>query len=516
MSSPYILALDCGTQSVRAILFDKKGKLVGKVKQPFNPYVALQPGWAEQDTDIYWDNLAKVCQGLKKEYPKEWNEIIGVSLTTQRDTSVCVDKDGNALRPAILWLDQREVECKKSLPLLDNALYSIIGMKEAIEKFRKHFKANWIRENQPEIWNKTYKYLLLSGFLTYKLTGKMVDGISSQIGHIPFDYKKKKWAKPKDLKGKIFSIEVEKLPDLVPAGGVLGHITKQASKITGIKEGLPLISAGSDKGCETLGAGCFNEKYGSISLGSTVTIQTTTKRYLEVVRFIPPYPAVIPGQYNPEIQIFRGYWMISWFKKEFALKETQQAKELNISPEELLNKRLEEIPPGSHGLMLQPYWGADVKMPEAKGSIIGFGDVHTRIHIYRAIIEGINYALREGIEKIEKKSGIKMEKMIISGGGSQSDAICQITADMLNRPVYRVQTYETSGLGAAIAGFVGLGIFDSFEEGVKEMVYYKDKFEPNKENIEIYSELYYKVYKKMYPKLRTIYKDIREITNYPR
>jgi len=318
----------------------------------------------------------------------------------------------------------------------------------------------------------------------------------------------------------------------------LGHITKQASKITGIKEGLPLISAGSDKGCETLGAGCFeglplisagsdkgcetlgagcfNEKYGSISLGSTVTIQTTTKRYLEVVRFIPPYPAVIPGQYNPEIQIFRGYWMISWFKKEFALKETQQAKELNISPEELLNKRLEEIPPGSHGLMLQPYWGADVKMPEAKGSIIGFGDVHTRIHIYRAIIEGINYALREGIEKIEKKSGIKMEKMIISGGGSQSDAICQITADMLNRPVYRVQTYETSGLGAAIAGFVGLGIFDSFEEGVKEMVYYKDKFEPNKENIEIYSELYYKVYKKMYPKLRTIYKDIREITNYPR
>jgi len=208
MSSPYILALDCGTQSVRAILFDKKGKLVGKVKQPFNPYVALQPGWAEQDTDIYWDNLAKVCQGLKKEYPKEWNEIIGVSLTTQRDTSVCVDKDGNALRPAILWLDQREVECKKSLPLLDNTLYSIIGMKEAIEKFRKHFKANWIRENQPEIWNKTYKYLLLSGFLTYKLTGKMVDGISSQIGHIPFDYKKKKWAKPKDLKGKIFSIEV--------------------------------------------------------------------------------------------------------------------------------------------------------------------------------------------------------------------------------------------------------------------------------------------------------------------
>jgi len=515
MSDSYVLAIDCGTQSIRAIMFDKKGNLVGKVKQAFNPYNSPKPGWAEQDTDIYWNNLTRVCLGLKEAYPDKWNDIIGVSLTTQRDTCVCIDKEGSVLRPAILWLDQRKVDKCKPLSAIDNFVFSSIGMKDQVKKFRSHFKANWIKENQPEIWDKTHKYLLLSGFLTYKLTGNMVDSISSQIGHIPFDYKKKAWAKPKDFKSKIFTIEREKLPELIPAGEMLGRITKEASLATGIEEGLPLISAGSDKGCETLGTGCFNEKQGSISLGSTATIQTTTNKYFEPTRFLPPYPSVIPNYYNPEIEIFRGYWMISWFKNEFALKETQEAKEMNILPEKLLNQRLKEIPPGSHGLMLQPYWGAELKMPEAKGSIIGFGDVHTRIHVYRSIIEGINYALREGIEKIEKKSGVEMEKILISGGGSQSDAICQITADMLNRPVHRVQTYETSGLGAAIAGFVGLNVYDTFENAVKEMVHYKDVFQPNKENVEIYSKLYNRVYKKMYSSLRKIYKEIREITNYP-
>jgi sugar (pentulose or hexulose) kinase len=515
MHDSYILSIDCGTQSIRAILFDKKGNLIGKVKKEFNPYFSRNPGWAEQNTDVYWNNLKEVCCDLQRKCCDKWNDIIGVSLTTQRDTSVCVDKNGNALRPAILWLDQRSVKNIKPLSTMDNIVFSAIGMKEQVEKFRRQFNANWIKENQPEIWEKTHKYLLLSGFLTYKLTDKMVDSISSQIGYIPFNYKKKAWAKPNDFKSKIFTIEREKLPKLVSAGEILGYITKKASLATGIREGLPLVAAGSDKGCETLGTGCFSEKQGSISLGSTATIQTTTSKYFETTRFLPPYPALIPNHYNPEIEIFRGYWMISWFKKEFALKETQEAKEMDIQPEKLLNQRLKEIPPGSHGLMLQPYWGAELKMPEAKGSIIGFGDVHTRIHIYRSIIEGINYALREGIEKIEKKSGVKMEKILVSGGGSQSDVICQITADMLNRPIIRVQTYETSGLGAAISGFVGLKVYDTFEIAVKKMVHDKDVFEPNGENVEIYTKLYNRVYKKMYASLRNIYKDIRKITNYP-
>ncbi|WP_425449657.1 FGGY-family carbohydrate kinase [Dethiothermospora halolimnae] len=515
MNEPLILAIDCGTQSIRALLFDKKGNLLKKEKAKFKPYFSVKPGWAEQDPNIYWKNLCKICLKMKNENYKQWDRIEGVVVTTLRDSCVNLDKDGNVLRPIILWLDQRMAECKESLPILGKLAFKAVGMKEAVEVARKKTKSNWIKENEPEIWDKTYKYLLLSGFLTYKLTGDMVDSVASQIGHIPFDYKNKKWLSKTSIRWPIFSIEEDKLPRLVEPGDILGYITKEASELSGIKEGLPVISTGSDKGCETLGSGCVNSESGSISLGTTCTIQTTSKEYFEPLKFMPSYPAVVPGYYNAEVEIFRGYWMISWFKSEFAQKELIEAKEKNIAPEELLNERLNHIPPGSHGLILQPFWGPGLKNPEAKGSIIGFGDVHTRVHIYRAIIEGINYALIDGIEKIERKSGNNIKRITVSGGGSQSDAICQITADMFNRPVYRTQTHEASGLGAAVVGFVGIGVYNSYEKAVREMVHYTSEFKPTEKNVGIYRDLYENVYKKIYPRLKDLYKDIKDITGYP-
>ena len=247
------------------------------------------------------------------------------------------------------------------------------------------------------------------------------------------------------------------MPDLVDAGGQLGTVSADAARDSGILEGMPVIAAGSDKGCETLGVGCVDETSISLSFGTTATAQTTSRRYYETIPFMPPYPASVKGSYNPEIAVFRGYWMVSWFKKEFAEREAIEAKERGVPPEVVLDEHLEDIPPGSQGLMLQPYWGPGLKMPEAKGSVIGFGDVHTRAHIYRAIIEGIGYALLEGVEHIEHRSGQHVARVMVSGGGSQSNVICQITADLFDRPVVRSETYETSGLGAAINGFVGLG-----------------------------------------------------------
>lgn len=516
MEGRYILTIDCGTQSVRALLFNEAGELILKEKKEFEPYFSPYPGWAEQDPELLWKGICEVCEKLKENFPIQWESIIGVTVTTQRDTGVNVDKDGNVLRPAIVWLDQRMAKCEKPMSKRYNVAFSAVGMQKAIEVSRKKSKANWIRENQPEIWNKTYKYLLLSGFFNYKLTGKMIDSVASQIGHIPFDYKNKCWPKSKlNYRWQLFGIEGEKLPELVEPGEIMGHITEEAAKLTGIKEGLPVISSGSDKGCETLGTGCISLESVNLSFGTTATVQTTSKFYFEPIRFMPAYPACMPGCFNPELEIFRGYWMISWFKKEFCARELVEAHEKGVSPEGLLNDRLNEIPPGSQGLMLQPYWGPGLKMPEAKGAIIGFGDVHTRVHIYRAIIEGINYGLLEGVEKIEKKSKTKVKKIMVSGGGSQSDAICQITADMFNRPVYKSNTYETSGLGAAIIGFIAMGVYKTYEEAVENMVHYCSEFHPCKENAEIYSKLYNRVYKKIYLKLSGLYSEIQEITGYP-
>lgn len=516
MNEGYILSIDCGTQSARVLIFDIKGSLLCIEKETFEPYFSSYPGWAEQDPEIYWHSIGVACKKLKEKNEELWDKIIGITLTTQRDTVINLDKEGKVLRPAMVWLDQRMAKCEDAVPKLDSLVYKSVGMLNAIEVSRRKSKANWIKENQMEIWEKTYKYLLLSGYLTYKLCGKMIDSSASQIAHIPFNYKTQNWPNSfTSFRWRMFGIEKDKLPELIQPGLIMGQITEDAEKATGIKKGIPVIACGSDKGCETVGTGCLNVECASLSFGTTATIQTTSDSYVEPIKFMPSYPAIIPGCFNPELEIFRGYWMISWFKKEFCAREMVEAEIKNISPEVLLNERLNDIAPGCQGLILQPFWGPGLKMPSAKGSIIGFGDVHTRAHIYRAIVEGINFGLMEGIEKIEAKTKVRVKKLTVSGGGSQSDAICQITSDMFNLPVCKERTYETSGLGAAMCGYVGLGIYKSFDEAVDNMIHYINTFEPNEANVKIYRKLFNSVYKKIYPGLEGVYREIQKITGYP-
>ncbi len=180
-------------------------------------------------------------------------------------------------------------------------------------------EANWIRTNQPEIWERTYKYLFLSGYLTYKLTGRLADSVGCQVGYVPFDYKKLGWAAPSDWKWQAVPMPKEMLVDLVPPAGTIAEITREAAEATGIPAGLPLIAAAADKACEVIGAGCVQPHVGCLSYGTTATINTTHRRYIEVIPLIPPYPAAIPGAYSLEIQVYRGFWMVSWFLEQFAL-----------------------------------------------------------------------------------------------------------------------------------------------------------------------------------------------------
>jgi sugar (pentulose or hexulose) kinase len=508
-----ILSIDCGTQSVRALLFDRKGNLLAKVKAEFEPYVSTQPGWAEQNPEVYWDSACSACQRLKASEPELWSTILAVVVTTQRDTCICLDQNGNVLRDAIVWLDQREAKCEQPLKAAHRAMFSLVGMTRAIEVARRKTKANWLRENQPEIWEKTAKYLLVSGFFAYRMTGKYVDSVASQIGHIPFDYKNKCWPVSKShYNWDVFGVRREQLPDLVRPGEDMGGLTAQAARQLGLPEGLPVLAGASDKGCETLGMGCLSPESASISFGTTATIQTTTKTYMEPIAFMPSYMAAVPERFNPEIQIYRGYWMISWFKKEFGEREVIEAKKLGVAPEDLLNKRLAEVPPGSEGLMLQPYWTAGLKSPEARGAIIGFSDAHTRAHIYRAIIEGINFALMDGLKSIVRCTKTRTERIMVSGGGSQSDMICQITADMFNLPVCKGQTHEASGLGAAIIGYVSTGAFSSYEEAVRSMVHYARIFEPDAAAAKLYREMFTQIYQRIYKSLQPLYKRMETLT----
>ena len=511
-----ILAIDAGTQSIRAALVDLRGHIRALVKTPIEPYFSAQPGWAEQHPDYYWQTLCETCRRLFDSADHNKDNILAVTLTTQRGTYINVDRDGNALRPAIIWLDQRKASTKGIIPALYVPFLKAVKLYGMVEFATRYCRSNWIKQNQPDIWEKTYKFLCLSGYLTHRLTGEFRDSAGNIVGTMPFDVKTFSWASKGDLKWKLFAVEKEKLPDLVNPGELLGHITEKADDDTGIPKGLPLIAASNDKGCEVIGAGCLTPDTACISLGTIATINTQNKKYVEIHRWVPPYPSAIPGQFYSEVGVLRGLWMVSWFKQEFGLQEKLLARDGEAQPEELFEELIREVPPGSVGLVLQPYWTPGPELASyAKGSIIGFGDIHTRAHLYRAIIEGLVFALKEGAQLTEKKNQVPMTQVRASGGGSQSDSIMQVTADVFGLPAQRPHTHETSVVGAAIDAAVGLKFFPDFDQAVNAMTRVRDVFEPIKNNVDVYRKLYDRVYLKMYKKLLPLFKEIQTITGYP-
>jgi len=518
----YLLSIDNGTQSIRALLFDSQGELVAKGQQIITPYFSAHPGWAEQDPDYYWQAVQQACDLLWQDVANkpeiDTSLIKGMSVTTQRGTVVNLDKQGKALRPAIVWLDQRHADTHEAIQWPWNWLFKIARVEDIIQRFQEKSQAIWIRQNQPELWQNTDKYLLLSGFLNYQFTGMFADSIGSQVGYIPFDYKRLNWLHRSDWRWNMLDIKPNMLPQLVEPGTQIGVVTEAAAKHTGIAAGLPVIAAASDKACEIIGSGGNKPHIACMSFGTTATVNITTDKYVEATPHMPPFPAAIPRHYSSEVMIYRGFWLVSWFKKEFGLREQHIADERGISAESLFDELISEIPAGSMGLMLQPYWspGARDPGPEAKGGIIGFGDVHTRAHIYRAILEGLAYALREGKERIAKRNKVKITKLRVSGGGSQSNVAMQLTANIFNLAAERPHTYETSGLGAAIVTAVGLGIYSNFDDAIANMTRIKDVFEPQPELVATYDALYKQVYLKMYQQLQPLYKAISEITGYPK
>ena len=507
---PLILTFDVGTQSCRAMLIDKKGNIIIKKQKHYEePYFSKKEGYAEQKPSFYFDGMIECLDKLSKEAKEKMNNIKAATITCIRDSVLCLDKNNKPLRDIILWLDKREADVD-DLPKISpvkETIFKLVGVSDMVNMQQRQSVCNWIMTKEKSIWEKTAKFVTLPTYLNYLFTGKLIDSIANQIGHIPTDYKNGCWMK-EGLTRFLFDVPLEKLCDLVKPGEELGELRPEICKKFNIPAKTKLIACGSDKGCETLGLSVITKDKAAVSFGTTATVQFMTPDYFEPTPFAPSYPAVIDKYYNPEIQIYRGYWMLSWFKNEFGKEESEVAKKKGCCTEEILNKYLKEIPAGCNGLILQPYWGAGVANPSAKGAIIGFSDIHGKKHIYRAIIEGINYGLLEGLETMEKRGKQKIKEIYLGGGGSQSDEICQITADMFNRPTKRIQTHEACGLGAAMVSFTAIGEFKTIEEACKSMVHDKDIFYPNKDNQKAYQKNY-KIYKKMYSKLEPLYRGLK-------
>ena len=507
--SALILAIDFGTQSCRALAYTAQGRCLAKCQVSVSEYQHPEPGWTEHDVEGFWTILTKSCHGLWAE-GIDPGRVAAVVVTTQRATVINLDEQGRPLRPAIIWTDQRRAPLRNRLPWYWRALFGLLRIRPIVDNLEAETEANWLERYQPEILARTAHYLLLSGYLNYRLTGVFKDSVGSQVGYVPFDFKKQDWCADSDWKWHSMAIKRYMLPALTAVGDTLGVVTAEAANGTGLPEGLPVIAGAADKACEVLGVGALEPGVASVSCGTTATINTTRPQYVEVVPFMPAYPAALPNHFNTEIQVFRGFWMVSWFLEQFGDAERRQAAERGVPAEKVLDELLVQTEPGADGLVLQPFWNPVLGEtgPEGRGSIIGFKDFHTRAHVYRALIEGLAFALRSGKARIERRTKTPVTCIRLSGGGAQSDQVTQIMADVLNLPVERFDDCEASGRGAAMVGAAAVGWYSSVEAACLAMVGEAERVEPNQQTAGCYSHIYEQTYNRLYPTLKTIFSRI--------
>lgn len=497
MEKDYIMSIDVGTQSVRAMVFTNDGENVATERILTEPHYSLQPGWAELPAPSVWENVCTVCNALCKSMGDDINRVAACSITANRDNIIPLDENGEYIRDWITWVDQRRApeavfEAKHKWGGTKKLAY--LFERGVMEFILARSKFNWFKYHEPETWNSTAKYLTMGGLITYKLTGEFADSLGMQSGVIPFDTKKLEYYKL-DLIYQAMGVRRDQLADnLYPPGEKMGEVTKKAALESGLPEGLPIISAGGDKQCEVLGSGAFSEDTAVISYGTLATISVTSKKYVADKKFsFYTFPSSIRNMYYEEFLIDRGYWLVTWFCNQYAAEADFPEFLQNI------NEKAAKIPPGSDGLFIFPFWAPHyVVYPEAKGCIMGFTDTHLPEHIYRAILESIAYSLKMGYGKIRKKTKKDIRELIIVGGGSQSDVAMQLTADIFNVPATRLKTKEVCGQGAAIPAGIYASFYEDEKDGVEHMLKVDKVFEPIPQNVKVYEDIYKNVYLKMY------------------
>jgi sugar (pentulose or hexulose) kinase len=226
-----IVAIDVGTQSVRALLIGPDGTVHGASRVPIVPYVSPQPGWAEQDPDVHWAAIGTACRELLARTAVPREALAAATLTTQRGTVVVTDADGRPLRPAIVWLDDRRTPGLPPFGGVGGATalaFRALRLRDTIEGFAAACEANWLRTAEPETWGRIRHYLLLSGYLAHRLTGRFVDSAAAQVGYLPFDYRHFRWAAPGDWRWTVAPVDPAWLPELVGPTERLGEITREA------------------------------------------------------------------------------------------------------------------------------------------------------------------------------------------------------------------------------------------------------------------------------------------------
>jgi len=499
----YILSHDIGTTGDKATLFSSEGKLLASSFYPYQTYYPA-PGWAEQDPMDYWRAFCKATKKLLEKSKIISSDIAAVSFSGQMMAALPVDREGKPLRRSLIWADLRSVQQadKLSRRIDRERVYEISGHR--LSASYSATKIIWIMENEPEIYKNTFKFIHAKDFLVFCLTGKLISDYSDASGMNLLDITELNWS---EEMLEATGIDREKLPHLVESVEVVGKVTEKAGKESGLTEGTPVVMGGGDGACATCGAGVVKEKEAYIYLGtSTWMALASEKPILDPLQRTFTFCHFKRGLYFPAGTMQAGGGSFQWIKNTLCDTESEAALRAGVDVYDLLSVKAQKVPPGSEGILFlpylmgerSPYWN-----PDARGCFIGLSITHHKAHMIRAVLEGVAFNMKIIFDAF-KEQGVEVPEIRMIGGGAKSRLWRSIFASILEKPVVRLNFIdEATSVGAAIAGGVGVGIFQSINDAAR-MVKIEEEIKPEQKYFSLYRRLF-GAFKKSYNQLEDIF-----------
>jgi xylulokinase len=445
------------------------------------------PGFSEQRPEYWTIALESVMTGLSTAVKDFGKELAGISFSGQMHSLVALGEDKKPVYPAILWNDVRTTkQCDEITAKLGDRLLEITKNKAA-EGFTLP-KILWLQENEPEVWKKVKTIMLPKDYIAFYLTGEFHSEYSDASGTLLFDVDKSEWSKEI---ADAFNIDMSILPPLSESVAQVGVVTEHIKRKFNLEQDVKVFAGGADNAAAALGVGLLNEDMGQVSMGTSGVFSAFEKNVVNYKGKLQFHNHTAPGAYYSMGVTLAAGNSLNWFKETFGK---------GLSFNELLAD-VYTVKPGSDGLLFTPYIvGERAPHFDAKirGSFTGISATHEFRHFARAVLEGIQFSLRDSKEIMEESKGKKFAKLISVGGGAQNPDIMQMQADIFNTEMVRLTVEQGPGLGAAMIAAYGCGFYDSLEEVTKVFVHYKDaNFTPIPENVKKYEEIY-QIWKKVY------------------
>ena len=490
----YLLGIDSSTTATKALLVDDRGKVIGVASSTYS-LSTPRPLWAEQDPELWWDATRNSISEVLRISEVDPTEISGVGLTGQMHGLVLLDANGEVLRPAILWNDQRAAaECDQMRDTLGLARLVEITGNDAFPGFTAP-KLLWVKAHEPEIYARVNQVLLPKDYVRYRLTGDFATDRAGAGGTLMLDLGTRDWSA--ELL-EAFDIPAGWLPPTHEGSEITGRISEAAAERTGLAPGTPVVGGGGDQAAQAVGVGAVESGVVALTLGTSGVVFASSDRPLtEKEGRLHAFPHALPKKWHVMGVMLSAAGSLQWYRDV-------------VAPDVDFGTLVEEaagVEPGSEGLVFMPYLSGERTPhadPNARGAFIGLTLKHRRPHMTRAVLEGVAYGIRDNFALMREVGLEAIDQVRVSGGGAKSPLWRQILADVCGVDLQTVETTEGAAFGAALLAGVGTGIWTSAEEACSAGVELGETTSPNLETQRLYEGTYLR-FREHYPAVAPLY-----------